>query len=107
MSRYSLGFNGGNRRGDSEEANDVDGSDGNRREKKLSKKEQAELLRRQVDTVGLVRRTGRKNSKRDFGWNAFRRMGRQDGNAHHGASRVHFAVALRAGGRTRASTHVL
>ena len=45
---------------DSEETNGVDGSNGNRPEKKLSKKEKAELLRRQVDTVGLVRQPGEK-----------------------------------------------
>lgn len=45
---------------DSEETNGVDGSNGNRPEKKLSKKEKAELLRRQVDTVGLVGQPGEK-----------------------------------------------
>jgi type III restriction enzyme len=45
---------------DSEETNGVDGSNGSRPEKKLSKKEKAELLRRQVDTVGLVGQPGEK-----------------------------------------------
>lgn len=45
---------------DSEETNGVDGSNDNLPEKKLSKKEKAELLRRQVDTVGLVGQPGEK-----------------------------------------------
>jgi len=44
---------------ESEETNG-DGSNGNRPEKKLSKKEKAELLRRQVDTVGLEGQPGEK-----------------------------------------------
>lgn len=43
---------------ESEEANG--NSNGSRPEKKLSKKEKAELLRRQVDTVGLVGQPGQK-----------------------------------------------
>ncbi len=43
-----------------EEANDNGDSNGARPEKKLSKKEKAELLRRQVDTVGLVGQPGQK-----------------------------------------------
>ena len=45
---------------DSEEANGANGADGVQPKKKLSKKEQAEFLRRQVDTVGLVGQPGEK-----------------------------------------------
>jgi type III restriction enzyme len=45
---------------ESEESNANGDSNGIRPEKKLSKKEKAELLRRQVDTVGLVGQPGQK-----------------------------------------------
>jgi type III restriction enzyme len=43
-----------------EETNGNNGSNDNQPKKKLSKKEQAELLRRQVDTVGLIGQPGEK-----------------------------------------------
>lgn len=43
-----------------EEADGNDGENGNRPDKKLSRKEKAELLRRQVDTVGLMGHPGEK-----------------------------------------------
>ena len=49
----------------------------------------------------------RKDSKRNFRGDAFRGMGRQNCYAHHGPSRIHIAVALRAGCRARVAPHVL
>src|SRR5581483_4526852 len=48
---------------------------------------------------------GGEDSERDLSRDALRRLGREDRYPHHGPSSVHFAVALRAGGRTRPSAH--
>ena len=87
--------------------NGKNGADGDRPKKKLTKKEQAELLRPTGGHSRTCRSGWRKDSERHFRGHAFRRVGCQDRYAHHGASRVHVAVALRAGGRARIAPHVL
>jgi type III restriction enzyme len=44
-------------------------------EKKLTKTELSELLRKQVDTVGKVGQPGEKNPSRHLSWHANRRLG--------------------------------
>ena len=81
-----------------------------RPKKKLTKKQQAELLRKTVDTVGRAA-AGRADSERHLGRHAFRRLGRQDRHPHHGPARVYVqlfasrlsgaACGARLRGRTR------
>ena len=73
---------------------------------KLTKAEQAELLRRTVDTVGEGP-AGRADSERHLGGHAERRLGRQDRHAHHGPARLHQPVAVRAGGGPRPAADIL
>ena len=90
-----------------EEGSEEGEEESNGPRRKLSKKEQAELLRLQVDTVGRVGDAGRKNSKCDFGGNALGRLGRQDGDAHHGSACLHFTASLRAGSWARTSPNLI
>lgn len=53
-----LGFTAPQSQEESEDTNENGNSNGDQRQRKLSKKEKAELLRRQVDTVGLVGQPG-------------------------------------------------
>ena len=78
-----------------------DGSGNGESPRRLTKKQQAELLRLQVDTVGAARKAGRANTEHHLRRHAFRRMGREDGYAHHGPARFQQPASLRAGGRTR------
>ena len=97
------------------EAAEINGQDGDERGggvseapvRKLTKDQQAELLRRMVDTVGRARRARRPDSERHFRRHAFRRLGRQDRHPHHGAAGIHQPVALRAGGWPRVAADFL
>ena len=61
---------------------------------KLTKKQQAERLRSQVNTVGQPGENGRDDPECDFRRDAFRGMGRQDRDSHHGPARVHQPASL-------------
>ena len=86
---------------------DEDEGDDDEPVKKLTKKEQAELLRQ----TGRYRRqegqAGRADPERDLGRHAVRGLGREDRDAHHGPARVLQPVALRAGRRSRAQAGVV
>jgi type III restriction enzyme len=79
-----------------------DGDDEPKR--KLTKKQQAELLRQQVDTVGQA---GRTDSECDLGRHALGGLGRQDGDPRHGSAGLHQPAPLRAGRGPRSSPHRL
>ena len=55
---------------------------------KFTKKQKAEFLRLQVDTVGRPGKVGERIQNVIFCWNAFRRLGCQDRNSYHGSARV-------------------
>jgi hypothetical protein len=73
-------------------------------ERKLAQAEQAELLRRTVDTVGKAGQPGEKVISVGMlseGWD------RQDGDPHHGAEGLHLTASVRAGGGAWAAAHFL
>jgi len=55
-----------------------------RRKRKLTKKQQAELLRKTVDTIGKIGETRRANTECHFRWNVKRRLGCQDRDPYYG-----------------------
>ena len=75
--------------------------------RKLTKDQQAELLRRDGGHGGSARRARRAHPERHLGRHAVRRLGCQDRHPHHGVAGVLQPVALRAGGRARAAAHVV
>ena len=77
------------------------------RKKKLTKKEQAEVAATAVDTIGRVGERRRKDSKRDFRGNAVRRLGRQDGHAHHGTASIHVPASVRTGSGARPASNLI
>ena len=88
-----------------DDAADADEEVAPTRSRKLTKKEQAALLRETVDTVGKVGQARRADPKRDLGRHVVGRLGRQDRDAHHGPARVHQSIAVRASGGTRPAPH--
>ena len=56
---------------------------------------------------GENRRIGRTHSKRDFGGNAFGRLGRENGNARHGFARFFQSAVVRTGRRSRPASRFL
>ena len=75
--------------------------------RKLTKKQQAELLRLQVDTVGQPGQARANDSERHLGRHALGGLGRQDRHPHHGPARFHQPAPVRAGGRPRPAAHCL
>jgi hypothetical protein len=55
-------------------------------EKSLTKQQHEERIRQIVGTIGSTGQTGRAISKPDFRRDAFGRLGRQDGDSHHGSA---------------------
>ena len=71
----------------------------------LTKKQRAELLRLQVDTVGQEGESRRADSECDRRGDAIGRLGRQNRNPHHGIASVHQPVAMRTSGGAWLAPH--
>ena len=56
---------------------------------------------------GAAWAAGRTDTERDFRRHALRRLGRQDGDPHHGLARLRQPIAVRAGGGARPAPHGL